>query len=353
MRPAPDLVRVLEAVYAVEAPEAVWLRRVVDALRPALEDGLGMAAYVYDARARPFVVREPILDCALSAEGLGQLLASSDEDYVQGAWLAHAAATASETPGFADHPGVRDVFHPLGIHDVLVVNALDPAGVGCLVGAPLPALRTLAEGEKALWDRVAAHLRAALRLRLRLAALEPAARRAGARRPGYGAAADGADGRVEAVLDRRGRVHHLEAPAESARDALRDAVVAMDRVRREGRARGKGGAGRKGSVRTLASWRALVRGRWTVVDDFEDATERFVVARANRPVSPPATALSTREREVLAALALGRTDKVVAYELGLSHSTVRVLVARAKAKLGATSRADLLARFRALTAPGG
>jgi DNA-binding CsgD family transcriptional regulator len=41
-------------------------------------------------------------------------------------------------------------------------------------------------------------------------------------------------------------------------------------------------------------------------------------------------------------------DKLIAYELGLAHSTIRVLLARAAQKLGARSRAELLERFRAL-----
>ncbi len=43
---------------------------------------------------------------------------------------------------------------------------------------------------------------------------------------------------------------------------------------------------------------------------------------------------------------MGYTNKETAYELGLSHSTVRVLVARAGAKLAVTSREDLVAHYR-------
>ena len=45
---------------------------------------------------------------------------------------------------------------------------------------------------------------------------------------------------------------------------------------------------------------------------------------------------------------LGHTDKVIAYELGLSASTVRVLLHRATRKLGASTRREALARFDAL-----
>jgi DNA-binding NarL/FixJ family response regulator len=43
--------------------------------------------------------------------------------------------------------------------------------------------------------------------------------------------------------------------------------------------------------------------------------------------------LTARERQVVALLAGGRTRKEVAFELGIAHSTVRVLNARAVKKL--------------------
>ncbi|MBX3190651.1 MAG: helix-turn-helix transcriptional regulator [Labilithrix sp.] len=324
MNGSPDLVSVLEAAYAVEEPEGAWLRGVVSALRPALEAGLGMAAYVYDTSTRPFVVREPILDCALDAKGLAALLASSDEAYVQGSWLSRAAATASETPGFDEHPGVREVFAPAGIHDVMVVNALDPVGIGCLVGALLPRKKRLAPAERDRWERVSAHLRAALRLRLRCRTT--------------GATQEDATGRAEAVLRRTGEIEHLEASAENARAALREAVLGMERARRSMRREPK---------RALESWRALVRTRWTLVDDFQAGNARYVVARANGPAAPGPSVLAARERQVLAYVVMGHSDKMIAYELGLAHSTVRVLIARARAKLGAKSRGDLIKKFRA------
>ncbi|MBX3229884.1 MAG: helix-turn-helix transcriptional regulator [Labilithrix sp.] len=319
-----DLVRALEAVYALDRPEGPWLRGVVDALRPGLEDGLGMAAYIYDASVRPLAIREPILDCPLDGAGLSAVVGRSDESYVRGAWLAKVAATASETPGFAEHPGVREIFHPVGIHDVLVVNALDPLGVGCLIGAPLRRLRRLRDAERERWERVGAHVQAALRLRLRLKA-------------SAGPAEEGASGGVEAVLARGGKVEHLEPPAERAGAALRDAVLAMDRARRF----------RRKPDRALASWRALVRARWTLVHDFEAGGDRYIVARANAASATGPQVLSARERQVVGCLALGHSPKVIAYELGLSHSTVRVLLARATAKLGARDRADLIEKFRA------
>jgi DNA-binding CsgD family transcriptional regulator len=45
---------------------------------------------------------------------------------------------------------------------------------------------------------------------------------------------------------------------------------------------------------------------------------------------------------------LGHRNKVIAYDLGLAASTVRVLIARAAAKVGARSRQELLEKAAAL-----
>lgn len=321
-----NLVDVLEAAYAVERAEGQWLRGLVEALRPALQEGLGMAAYLYDASVRPLAIREPILDCPLDERGLGALMGGSDEAYVRGSWLSKVAATASETPGFAEHPGVHAIFHPVGIHDVMVINVLDPMGIGCLVGAPLGRIRTLAESDRARWEKVAAHVRAALRLRLRLGASSAAQ-------------ADGASAgaRVEAVIDRSGKIASLEGDAEHAGASLREAVLGMERARRSLRRRPDD---------ALQSWRALVRARWTLVHSFEHEDDRYVVARVNGISAAGPAALSTRERQVVTGLLHGHSLKVIAYELDLSYSTVRVLLGRARKKLGVRTREELIARLR-------
>ena len=65
------------------------------------------------------------------------------------------------------------------------------------------------------------------------------------------------------------------------------------------------------------------------------------------PATPKGPAsLSDRERQVTALAASGRHNKLIAYELGLSPATVRVLMARAAAKLGVASRDELVERYR-------
>jgi DNA-binding CsgD family transcriptional regulator len=93
---------------------------------------------------------------------------------------------------------------------------------------------------------------------------------------------------------------------------------------------------------TLGRWDCLDGGRWTVVDSFEHGGARYIVARERPSPAAGLIALSSRERQVVACLALGQSTKEAAYALGISDATVRVLLARAVAKLGVRSRAALL-----------
>jgi DNA-binding NarL/FixJ family response regulator len=71
----------------------------------------------------------------------------------------------------------------------------------------------------------------------------------------------------------------------------------------------------------------------------------LLAALAGRaPTAPPATGLTPREREVLALLAGGASNKVIARRLGMSFHTAKAHVAAVLHKLGAGSRADAVAR---------
>ena len=62
-------------------------------------------------------------------------------------------------------------------------------------------------------------------------------------------------------------------------------------------------------------------------------------------------ALSQREREVLWRLSLGHESKVIASDLGVAVSTVRVVLMRISAKLGVRSRAKLLEKAATIFEP--
>ena len=137
----------------------------------------------------------------------------------------------------------------------------------------------------------------------------------------------------------------------AASQAFRAALFASSREISASPSRNTSATRRNGSAsqepeETVPPWRALVHGRWTLVDAFESDGKQFIVARQNQPPTFEIADLSARERHVLAFLALGQTNKHIAYELGISASTVGVLLHRAAQKLGCHSRAELLQRYR-------
>jgi len=90
--------------------------------------------------------------------------------------------------------------------------------------------------------------------------------------------------------------------------------------------------------------------RWKLLEHFESDGRRYVLACRGEAARTGLAALTPREHEALALLASGYTNKVVAYEMGVAHSTAAVLLHRARRKLGASTRAELI---RAFLAQGG
>ena len=90
----------------------------------------------------------------------------------------------------------------------------------------------------------------------------------------------------------------------------------------------------------------------TIIDPI--VASRLVSAIADGSGSPSTIhALTNREREVLELIAQGRTNKRIAFELGISEKTVKTHVGHLLAKLGVTDRtqAALLAVRESLTGP--
>ena len=81
--------------------------------------------------------------------------------------------------------------------------------------------------------------------------------------------------------------------------------------------------------------RAAHRGE-TIIDP--TVASRLVQAIADGPRSPADHPLTRREREVLELIAHGRSNKRIAFELGISEKTVKTHVGHLLAKLGVSDR---------------
>jgi DNA-binding NarL/FixJ family response regulator len=130
------------------------------------------------------------------------------------------------------------------------------------------------------------------------------------------------------------------ASGQHARESLREAAIALDQA--------CGRLGRTDAGRAVALWRALIAGRWSLVDQFDRDGRRFLLAQRNDAALVGAGRLTERERQVAAFAALGHPNKLIAYELGLSTTTVATHLSHAAKKLGLRSRAALIRALRGI-----
>ena len=166
--------------------------------------------------------------------------------------------------------------------------------------------------KRALWTRVAAHVTAGLRMQ---------------RAASGSSLLDGAD----AILDSAGHVLDAAKGAEASLEVLREAARDVDRARLRG----------TDDEHALELWQCLFSGAYSVVDRFDTDGKRLFVAKRNAPEARGPRALSERERQVVALISVGHSDKSAAYELGLAEGTVATHLHAALKKLGLTSTSDL------------
>ncbi len=89
------------------------------------------------------------------------------------------------------------------------------------------------------------------------------------------------------------------------------------------------------------SGRSRSKTHWKIVGSFETGGRRYILACEDETPTL-AVLLTRRELQIVSRIARGSTNKQVAFELGISDTTVRVLVARAAARLGVRTRSELL-----------
>ena len=127
------------------------------------------------------------------------------------------------------------------------------------------------------------------------------------------------------------------ATARHTLPTLEEAAVTIDRARSSLPLEDLGAA--------LETWRTLVDGRSTLVLSFEWEGRQFMVLRSQTSGECVGAALTARERQVVAYRARGYALKYIAYELGLTASTISSCAASARAKLGFRSDVEMIAAF--------
>lgn len=333
---AEDIFGVLEAGYRLDGDDAQWLDGVARAVQKQLDPRRnGVLSFLYqlgsDGKITPSNVRSYDVPEPYATIGANIPLALPPW-YVRQTFAQHPCASAVHTGTLKartlSRQQMRQAFGPIGWRDLFVINGLDPTGGGVYVAAARTTTTKLPRPLQARWTRIAVHLAAAWRLRRTL-------REASAR------TADSA----EAVLSPDGKVAHAreQARTRQARHSLQEAARAIERARTS--------RGRKQGDRAIAEWTGLIAARWSLVDHFESDGKRYLLARRNDVADVGTAALSPRELQAVAFAALGHNNKLIAYEMGITAETVRVLLHRAARKLGARDRAALITRARLTFTP--
>lgn len=316
----------LAAAYRLDLGDKDYVHNLAEAATPLLDRGFGVLAYTYNARDE----RQPVIEEVATSTGFDPSWLPRFYEAVEAAGYAGPPqptgfeAWRHMTCGQASQVAKMRPFLPMfeilgGSRDAFALNALDASGQGLWLGAPLRSTRKVSVEQVTLFTRLAAHLASAMRLRRTTSGTKP---------------------KAAAVLSPSGALLHAEAEAGvlEARATLREATVAFDQARSKKPRSNVDSATRR--------WRPLVVSRWSLLDDFDSDGRRFVVAVENAPPTrPPRRDLSEREHQVMTQAHLGHTNKVIAYELGLSTSTVRVLLHRAALKLGVSTRDEAIRRF--------
>jgi Bacterial regulatory proteins, luxR family len=308
---------VLEAAYGAACDDQQWLGGVMAASRPLLDEGHGMVAVLYDARQSDWVEIEHLLPVGVSGTLVGKLfnvpVPRGPASRALVSLFRNVPVTTLERQAPASefyYHHSRDAIAAEGLADIRFVNAIDPEHRGCLLLVMSQKRNDWPARTVHRWSQVAAHVAAGLRVRRRLRRwAQPA----------------------DAILKPDGKVEHAEGGARSqtARTVLRQAVTALDRAR--------GPVRKSAPDEALAVWRGLVAGRWSLLDHFDSDGTRFIVAHRNAPELDDLRGLTSRERQIAGYLALGHSNKVIAYALGLSTSTVSAHAARVRKKLGLRS----------------
>jgi DNA-binding CsgD family transcriptional regulator len=322
-----DPLGLIEVAYRFDNPPEHWLRDVATATYEQVGSGLGMVAFPYCVTPETRVKVGQVFTLGVPDTFGEQMRVAVEQlppSYVSKTFLRCECTTQSEFPDEevrAYNAPIREAMAAsFGWRDVFMLGGMDPSGHGIYIGTWLGKETRLPARTRATWSRVAVHLATAHRLHRNLRAkLSPEA--------------------ADAVLDPDGHVDHATGGAEqrAARDALRDAVKRVEDARGQLRHRDPDKA--------TEAWKGLVDARWSLVDHFSAGGRRYVLARRNDVALNGGESLTDRERQALGYAALGHNNKLIAYEMGVSPSTVGVLLHRAAHKLNASNREEMIARF--------
>jgi DNA-binding CsgD family transcriptional regulator len=306
----------LEAAYAWQLSDDRWLRGLIAATRGLWGRPRWICAYEYDVSVAGRFALGPVQFWGARAPIRRLMIERITDKGVEMAPHYRTVGVGYARPMGGVNEADAKALATADTADYFGLNGLDGSGQGCFIG--IGAERTALDArEMVLFSRLAAHLASAYRCRRRLKAT----------------ASDPIDD-CEAIVSADGKLLEVRGAAtgRAARASIGEAARDLQRLR--------SGRLREGPTER---WRPRVSSRWTLVASYARGGERYLLARENQTRLPGLHVLTEREQQVVASALTGKSNKEIAYDLGVSHSTARVLLARALARLGVHSRADLFA----------
>ena len=329
-----------EAAYDLEIGAGDWLPNLMEAGDEAFDFGLGNVAILGMGFTDD---GQPLIGQLCTADGSADLpmalMAAVREIGPKAVRELTAEATQSQTIDLLsarreERPEIYEAYtRHFGCKDILSIHAHDPDAHGIIISIPSPELTELSGAERRRWERVAVHITTGHRLRRGLSSADAA----------VGTKLGELPLNAEALLDpRRFLVSHAvgEARNSEASTKIREAAVRVDRAR--------GKLRKDDPEEALRLWRAMVRGRWSLVDWFDTDGRRFVLAKPNTPNLGDPRGLTEREHQVVTYGARGESSKLIGYRLGISPQRISKLLREGMHKLGVKTQPQLVEKLRGL-----
>lgn len=312
----PDLLAVVEALYAQERNDRLWLTRIVSVMEKLIPDHLGVVVMTV---AHEDDFQNPVFLHA-------QLSRSIERMAMPGIASVENASPASFADAFYPRrpvmiqsdllrdlqPATREMFlksrASFGWGDALGIVAHPLAGAITVVSAGFASRRELPANELAILERLASHFESAFRLRLR------------------------PESAIAAVLAPDGKLRHLADPSldRERRDWFGTRIAAIDASR-----------GRRDRA-DLDPWWGLFAGKYSVVPVEDRDGKRHYLLVDNPPTAEEHARFTLREIDVVRAAARGFAGKHIAYSLGISSAAVSDNLRSAALKVGLPNRHELV-----------
>lgn len=319
-------VHAAHAAYSLDISDEEWLEQLSEILGPRLDRGRGVVSFRWRHESgRGVRPHEMHVHAGRRSDEamLRELLARLDS---RRAYLAYGAPyTYRSLSEIAhDHPTIDEITddtdmqrhaHQYDVLDFEMLRVDLETGRGWMFSVMLDEVGSLAPPRRKLWERVGAHIAAGARLRDKLG----------------GRGVDDAEAVFDPVTESLESVSDVFDTAER-----REKLLELIEARRHAES-----IANSDPVRAMELWQGLIDGRWSLLDVIDSDGRAFTVLHENPMYVRSTVALTERERQVAYLVGRGHHIKLVAYELGLSASTVRSQLRSALRKLNCDDRSAL------------